>query len=193
MIANIKDNLDDHLKVIGLINNETYISKIYQITTSIIECYKNGGKLIFVGNGGSFSDCLHLSAEFTGRFNFDRKPLNSIVLGSNPSSLTAISNDYGYEESFYREFEAKVNISRDILFCLTTSGNSKNILKCTEYCLKNNINHFIFSGKDGGQTKTNPNTILIPSFNTARIQEAHLLIGHIIVGEVEKNLFGNVI
>lgn len=192
MIANIKGNLDDHLKVIGLINNENYISKIYQITTSIIECYKKGGKLIFVGNGGSFSDCLHLSAEFTGRFNIDRKPLNSIVLGSNPSSLTAISNDYGYEESFYREFEAKVNMSKDILFCLTTSGNSKNILKCTEYCLKNNINHFIFSGKDGGQAKTNPNTILIPSFDTARIQEAHLLIGHIIIGEVEKSLFGNV-
>ena len=192
MIANIKGNLDDHLKVIGLINNENYISKIYQITTSIIECYKKGGKLIFVGNGGSFSDCLHLSAVFTGRFNIDRKPLNSIVLGSNPSSLTAISNDYGYEESFYREFEAKVNMSKDILFCLTTSGNSKNILKCTEYCLKNNINHFIFSGKDGGQAKTNPNTILIPSFDTARIQEAHLLIGHIIIGEVEKSLFGNV-
>ena len=83
-------------------------------------------------------------------------------------------------------------MSKDILFCLTTSGNSKNILKCTEYCLKNNINHFIFSGKDGGQAKTNPNTILIPSFDTARIQEAHLLIGHIIIGEVEKSLFGNV-
>ena len=151
MIANIKGNLDDHLKVIGLINNENYISKIYQITTSIIECYKKGGKLIFVGNGGSFSDCLHLSAEFTGRFNIDRKPLNSIVLGSNPSSLTAISNDYGYENWVSKAIEYYVNSNDRVIF-ISVSGESKNLVNGLNYAIKNNIKTASLTGSNINNT-----------------------------------------
>ena len=189
MIKNLKKNLNSHASVIKSLNKPLLLKKIEQLANDIIDTYKNNGKVIFAGNGGSFSDCLHLSAELTGRFKFDRAPLYSIVLGSNPSSMTAISNDYNYNIIFKRELEAIANPNIDLFICLTTSGNSKNILSAMDYAKKQSINSYVFCGKTKSKLATIKNSIIIPSKDTARIQEAYLLIGHMVIEEVEKNIF----
>ena len=189
MIKNFKKNLNSHASVIKSLNKLFLLKKIERLAKNIIDTYKNNGKVIFAGNGGSFSDCLHLSAELTGRFKFDRAPLHSLVLGSNPSSMTAISNDYNYNIVFKRELEAIADPKADLLICLSTSGNSKNILSAMDYAKKNFINSYVFCGKTQSRLGKNENSIIIPSKDTARIQEAYLLIGHMVIEEVEKNIF----
>lgn len=191
MIDRFRNNINEHLDLINQLNNEDFIKKMTNIVRLIIDTYQKNGKVIFAGNGGSFSDCLHLSAELTGRFKLERNPLNSIVLGSNPSSLTAIANDYGYPEVFTRELIAISDPNKDLLMCYTTSGNSENIIKAVHHADKSKLNKFIFCGKSNGQLNKHPNAIKIPSENTARIQEAHLMLGHMIIEEVESLLFKN--
>ena len=130
-----------------------------------------------------------MSAEFTSRFLFDRPGLASIALGTNSSAMTAIGNDYGYDNVFSREIEA-IATQNDILIAITTSGNSTNIIKATETAKNKGLQVTVFTGASNGKLGDHCSAINVPSNQTARIQECHILIGHIICGLVEENIFG---
>jgi D-sedoheptulose 7-phosphate isomerase len=173
-----------------LLKDELLLKKILDISNACTKSLKAGGKVIFCGNGGSFADAQHLSAEFTSRFLFDRPALASIALGTNSSALTAMGNDYGFENVFSREIEA-LGKPEDILIAITTSGNSDNILKVIDAANKIDMLTFILTGQSGGSLTDMANCVHIPSNDTARIQECHILLGHIICGIVEKEIFKN--
>ncbi len=190
-IERIKKDIKESSEVKNLIlNDEAIINLIDEIAKECITSLEKGGKIIFCGNGGSFSDAQHLSAEFTGKYAFDRDPLASIALGTNNSSLSAIGNDYGFENVFSRELEA-IAKSEDILIGITTSGNSKNIINALETAKSLNIKTYIFTGRSGGKIQSNATCINVPSDITARIQECHIMIGQIICGIVEAEFFNN--
>jgi len=174
-----------------LVRDEKTLNKIIEVVTECITALEKGGKIVFCGNGGSFADAQHLSAEFTSRFLFDRPVLASIALGTNSSGMTAMGNDYGYENVFSRELEA-VGKAEDVFIAITTSGNSLNIIKAVEVAKKIGITTFILTGQSGGKLKDLADCVHIPSNDTARIQECHILVGHIICGFVEKEMFRNV-
>jgi len=190
-IERIKKDIKESSEVKNLIlNDEAIINLIDEIAKECITSLEKGGKVIFCGNGGSFSDAQHLSAEFTGKYAFDRDALASIALGTNNSSLSAIGNDYGFENVFSRELEA-IAKSEDILIGITTSGNSKNIINALETAKSLNIKTYIFTGRSGGKIQSNTTCINVPSDITARIQECHIMIGQIICGIVEAEFFNN--
>jgi D-sedoheptulose 7-phosphate isomerase len=149
---------------------------------------RTGGKIIFAGNGGSFADAQHLSAEFISRFMFDRAPLASLVLGANNSAISAIGNDYGYEQVFARELQGLAN-SGDLFIPITTSGNSRNILAAVEQAGRQGIKVVAFTGEGGGKLAASCECLCVPSRETARIQESHIMIGHIICALVERQYF----
>ena len=174
------------LNKISNLNNE-----INSIITNLIKCLKSGNKILICGNGGSAAEANHLAAEFIVRL----KPTNNraaipiISLAQNSSILTASGNDLGFENIFSRSLEA-LGDAGDILICLSTSGRSKNILKVLEVAKKKKIKSISFLGNDGGQAKPLSDiNLIIPSKNTARIQECHLFLGHYIFSEVEQKLF----
>ena len=138
---------------------------------------KNDGKLIFLGNGGSFSIAEHISAEFTGRYKKERNSLPSIVLGSNSASLSAIANDYGYENIFCRELSSLGN-KFDVLIAMSTSGKSSNILKVLEEASLMGISNFLLTGKNNIEVNPKTKVIYVPSSETALVQEIHLSILH---------------
>ena len=171
-----------------VLDDEKLMEQVAQLADRCVDALKEGGKIIFCGNGGSFADAQHLSAEFTSRFLFDRPGLASIALGTNSSAMTAIGNDYGYDNVFSREIEAIGN-SIDVLFAITTSGNSSNILKVIDAAKRKNIATIVMTGNSRGKLGNDVETLNIPSTDTARIQECHILIGHIICGLVESIMF----
>lgn len=174
----------------ALLNNEAFLQQLLMLADRCTSVLKAGGKIIFCGNGGSFADAQHLSAEFTSRFLFDRPGLASLALGTNSSAMTAIGNDYGYENVFSREIEAIATPS-DMLVAITTSGNSVNILKALEAAQKKSVPTIVFTGLGKGGLDDGTETLNIPSTDTARIQECHILIGHILCELVEESIFGN--
>ncbi|MBH19593.1 MAG: phosphoheptose isomerase [Crocinitomicaceae bacterium] len=171
-----------------VLNDEKLIGQVAQLAYKCVDVLQKGGKIIFCGNGGSFADAQHLSAEFTSRFLFDRPGLSSIALGTNSSSMTAIGNDYGYENVFSREIESIGN-SVDILFAITTSGNSSNVLKVIDAAKRKKIDTIVMTGSERGKLGNDVETLNIPSIDIPRIQECHILIGHIICGLVESIMF----
>jgi D-sedoheptulose 7-phosphate isomerase len=171
-----------------LLEDAEIISNIQELSIKCLESLKDGGKIIFAGNGGSFGDAQHISAEFTSRFLFDREPLASIALATNNSAVTAIGNDYGYEFIFSRELKAIAN-KKDIFIPITTSGNSKNIIEAIKVANSIGIYTVCLTGNSGGKIKDLCNTMIVPSKATERIQECHILIGHIICAIVESNYF----
>ena len=173
-----------------LLSDDALIQKIFNLAERCTEALQAGGKIIFCGNGGSFADAQHLSAEFTSRFLFDRPGLASLALGTNSSAMTAIGNDYGYDNVFSREIEAVAN-SEDIIIAITTSGNSTNILKALKTAKKKVIPSIVFTGLGRGMLEDDADTLNIPSIDTARIQECHILIGHIVCGLVESSIFSS--
>ena len=171
--------------------NQSYISSIEKVSKLCQECLKKGGKIIFAGNGGSFADAQHLSAEFICKLHKDRNPLPAIALGTNSSSATAIGNDYGFENIFSRELEALGN-SSDLFLAFSTSGNSQNIINALKKCEENSIKYFIFTGKDGGLcSELFSNILKVPSDNTAIIQQLHITLGHIICKLAEHKFLTN--
>ena len=172
-----------------LLENTEILNQIDLTAEKCVSTLKQGGKIVFCGNGGSFADAQHLSAEFTSRFAYDRPGLASLALGTNSSTMTAIGNDYGYENVFSREIEAIVE-SKDLIIAITTSGNSINILKAIEAAKQKNIYTIVFTGATRGSLGQDIDTINVPSNETARIQECHILIGHIICGIAEQSIFG---
>lgn len=172
----------------AVLADEKLIDQIEKIAAECVQCLRSGGKVIFAGNGGSFADAQHLSAEFISRFMFDRAPLASLVLGANNSAISAIGNDYGYEQVFARELEG-VARSGDVFIPITTSGNSRNILVAVEQARKQGLTTVAFTGEGGGKLAPLCDCLCVPSRETARIQECHIMIGHIVCGLVEQQYF----
>lgn len=156
---------------------------------TILNAYKAGGKVILMGNGGSAADAQHIAAELVGRFKLERIGLPAIALSTNTSTLTALANDFGYDTVFSRQLEALAN-DKDVLIAITTSGTSPNILKAVEMAHSKGVIVIGLTGARGGELKNMADlTIVVPSDNSARIQEAHITIGHIICHLVENELF----
>lgn len=173
-----------------IMSDETLISKILRCSEIITECFKVEGKVLLCGNGGSAADAQHIAAEFTGRFYFDRAPLNAEALHTNTSHLTAVANDYSYDEVFARLVKAKGK-KGDVLIGYSTSGNSPNVIKAFEEAKSLGMTTIAFTGQTGGKMKGLVDILInVPSKDTPRIQEAHITISHIICDIVEKNLFG---
>jgi D-sedoheptulose 7-phosphate isomerase len=171
-----------------LLQNEELLDKIHRAAELCVACFKSGNKVILAGNGGSAADAQHISAELVARYNFDRPGLPSIALTTDTSALTAIGNDYGYEHLFSRQLEAN-GVEGDVFIGITTSGNSGNILKAIEVARAKNI-HVIGLAGAGGKIQTESDICLnVPSTVTPRIQECHILIGHIICGYIEDAMF----
>lgn len=156
---------------------------------TVLNAYKAGGKVFLIGNGGSAADAQHIAAELVGRFRLERKGLQAIALTTNTSTLTALANDYGYDRVFSHQLEALAS-DKDVLIAITTSGTSPNILKAAEMAHSKGVFVIGLTGESGGKLKDIADlTIMVPSDNTERIQEAHITIGHIICHLVEKGLF----
>jgi D-sedoheptulose 7-phosphate isomerase len=156
----------------------------------MIKAFRRGNRVIFAGNGGSAADAQHLAAEFVSRFEFDRPGLPSLSLSTDTSMITAIGNDYGYEKLFRRQLEAQARAG-DVFVGITTSGKSKNIIAAFESCAKLDVISVALCG-EGGELDTLVNHIIrVPSNHTPRIQECHILIGHMLCSQVELAMFGH--
>jgi D-sedoheptulose 7-phosphate isomerase len=172
-----------------VLENTTLQHTIANCVDVITQAFKAGNKVLFCGNGGSAADAQHLAAEFSGRFYYDRKALPAEALHCNTSYLTAVGNDYSYDVVYARLLEGIGNTG-DVLVGLSTSGNSKNIIKAFEVAKAKNITTIGFTGETGGGMKALSDYLLnVPSTDTPRIQESHILIGHIICQLVEENIF----
>jgi len=166
--------------------------KIIEVAHALAECIRNGGKILLCGNGGSAADAQHLAGELVVRLSSDytRSALPAITLSSNDYVLTACANDFGFEQVFSRQIEA-LGKPEDLLLCISTSGNSPNLIKAAEKAKEKKMRTVGLLGKDGGQLKgLSDLSIVVPSENTARIQETHICICHILCELIEKELFG---
>jgi D-sedoheptulose 7-phosphate isomerase len=180
----LRDSVELHLE---LLKSLSIIDELTQSAICGADSIRAGGKIIFAGNGGSFADAQHLAAEFIGSMGRTRSSLPAIALGTNSSSLTAIGNDFGYEEVFFRELDALTK-KEDFVVFLSTTGNSKNLVKANSILLDRGIKSVAFLGGDGGKLREVMPSIVIPHNRTERIQECHILLGHIFCGLVEDSL-----
>ncbi|MCW1359920.1 D-sedoheptulose 7-phosphate isomerase [Campylobacter sp. CCS1377] len=187
----IKEHFKDSISVKEqILNDDNLVELIKKASLEVIKAYKNGNKTLLAGNGGSAADAQHIAGEFVSRFYFDRPGIASIALSTDTSILTAIGNDYGYENLFSRQVQAQ-GVKGDIFIGISTSGNSKNIIKALEVCKEKGIFSIGFSGASGGaMSELCDICIKVPSSCTPRIQESHIVIGHIICAIVEEELFG---
>jgi D-sedoheptulose 7-phosphate isomerase len=172
-----------------LLQDEAMQEKILEAVNMITTAFSNGNKVLFCGNGGSAADAQHLAAEFSGRFYKDRKALPAEALHCNTSYITAVANDYSYDVIYSRIVDG-IGISGDVLIGLSTSGNSGNIIKAFETAKAKNMATIGFTGETGGKMKELSDYLFnVPSQDTPRIQESHIMIGHIICQLVEEKLF----
>lgn len=179
-------NLQDHFDVFSSL--AALEPEVNRAGETIAAALRSSHKVMFCGNGGSAADSQHLAAEFTGRFVADRRPLAGLALSTDCSALTCISNDYGYEHVFVRQVQA-LGISGDCLVGISTSGNSENVLRAFEYARTAGITTIGLLGRDGGQILALSDiAIVVPSKTTARIQEAHIMIGHVLCEMAENHL-----
>ena len=177
----IQENINIHHEIIRMSKDIVYAIK------TIEKKLKKGGKLLFCGNGGSAADAQHLAAEFIVRLRpyINRNPIPAITLAQDTPTLTACGNDYSFDDIFLRPFQALAN-KNDVLICISTSGNSKNILKVLKEAKKKKIFSVCLLGKGGGKAKKlSSKSIIISSNNIARIQECHIFLGHFILEKVE--------
>lgn len=187
MLKTIQKEFSSHLEtiqcVIGSMEND-----IESVATIIVEALKNGNKILLCGNGGSAADAQHIAAELTGRYKTERRGLPGIALTTDTSALTAIGNDYGYERIFDRQVESLAN-SGDVIIGISTSGNSKNVINALVLGKELECKTIGFSGRDGGLMNSVCDiNVVVPSDDTPRIQEMHILFGHILCQIVDENL-----
>ena len=189
MQARIHAQINESIAVKQAVLNDKKINEQIQLLAeACLSSLGAGGKIIFAGNGGSFADAQHLSAEFTSRLMFDRAPLASIALGTNNSALSAVGNDYGYDQVFARELMG-IGRAQDVFIPISTSGNSHNILAAVEVARMLGILTVGMTGQSGGGLVSKCNCLSMPSNETARIQECHIMIGHILCVLVEEEFF----
>jgi len=173
----------------AILQDEVILQTVEQAVTLITNAFKTGNKVLFCGNGGSAADAQHLAAEFSGRFYKDRPALPAEALHCNTSYLTAVANDYSYDVIYSRLIEG-IGVAGDVVIGLSTSGNSNNILKAFDTAKAKSMHTIGFTGNTGGKMKANSDLLLnVPSSDTPRIQESHIMLGHIVCELVEANLF----
>lgn len=190
VIAGLQNEIRESVKIQQLLLNDViFLSKLKRLIDNIVNVFKSGNKVIFAGNGGSAADAQHLAAEFVSRFNFDRPGLPSISLATDTSILTAIGNDYGYDQLFARQLQVHAKPG-DLFIGITTSGRSMNILNAFKLCADLSVMSVAFCGEGGDLGGVVDHLINVPSSHTPRIQECHTLIGHMICAAVELEIFG---
>ncbi len=185
---NIQASIDTKIK---LLNNVELIQSIAEVAARCVALYKNGNTVLIAGNGGSAADAQHIAAELVGRYGLERPSLSAFALTTDTSALTAIGNDYGYEKIFSRQLEG-VGRSGDLFIGISTSGSSKNVLNAFDVAKQKGITTVALVGRDGGAMAVSADVVIVvPSHDTPRIQESHILIGHIICDIIERELFGD--
>ncbi|MBP5318508.1 MAG: D-sedoheptulose 7-phosphate isomerase [Paludibacteraceae bacterium] len=173
----------------AILADEALLGRMQQVADCMVDALKNGGKVLFCGNGGSAADAQHLAAELSGRFYYDRPPLYAEALHCNTSFLTAVGNDYGYDRIYARVIQGSGR-KGDVLVGISTSGNSANIVQAFEAARAAGMKVVAMTGASGGKMKQEADILLnVPSIDTPRIQEAHILMGHLICECVESVLF----
>ena len=186
----IADNLRSSIELRQqLLSDPTIQSVVAEITQAIVTCYRGGGKVFFCGNGGSAADAQHLAAELSGRYYYDRPPLFAEALHVNTSYITAVANDYSFAE-IYSRWVTAIGQKNDVLIALSTSGNSENVVRAVRKANENEMVTVGFTGATGGEMSDLCDHLLaIPTNDTPRIQECHMLFGHTICEVVERELF----
>lgn len=185
-MIDIQSTINEHLATVKLLN--PLIPQIQEVADLIVRCLRDGGKVLWMGNGGSAADSQHLAAELVGRYTRERRGLPSIALTTDTSVLTAVGNDYGFDAIFVRQVEA-LCVSKDVLIGISTSGNSPNILEGIKAARALGAHTVGLAGNDGGRLAAIVDICLtVPASETARIQEAQILLGHIICDWVESEL-----
>ncbi len=190
MNSNIKDIITRSIEVKQqILNDEAFLGRIEQAVELVTTAFKNGNKVLFCGNGGSAADAQHLAAEFSGRFYKNRAALPAEAIHCNTSYLTAVANDYSYDVIYSRIIDG-MGYKGDVLIGLSTSGNSVNIVKAFESAKSKEMITIGLTGSTGGQMKDLSDVLFnVPATDTPRIQESHIMIGHIICQFVEENVF----
>ncbi len=185
----IDERIADHIALVTLLRaSEDYLAAVASAADAIIAALRNGNKILFFGNGGSAADAQHLAAELTGRFLRERASLPGLALSTNSSSVTAIGNDYGYDEVFSRPLSG-LGSAGDVAFGLSTSGNSPNVLRAMQVAKEKQMVTVGLSGRAGKLASAVDHAICIPCEATPRIQEAHILTGHILCELIESAMF----
>ena len=173
----------------AIMQNDLLMDTIFQVSETITEALRNDHHVWFCGNGGSAADAQHIAAELSGRFYYDRPPLFAEALHVNTSYLTAVANDYSYNEIYARLMRAKGR-KGDVLVGISTSGNSENVIRAMKVAKEKGLINVAWTGETGGKMKACADLLInVPSTDTPRIQESHIMIGHIICEIVEQNLF----
>jgi len=184
----ISNSVENYQRVL---NDEILQENIENIVVKSVEAFRNDKKILFCGNGGSASDAQHIAAELSGRFYTDRPPLYAEALHVNSSYMTAVANDYGYDETYARMLEA-CGRKGDVLVGISTSGNSPNVVKALKKANEIGLTTIGFTGVNGGKMNDICDIMIkVPSDDTPRIQEVHILVGHIICQLIEEEMFPN--
>lgn len=183
--ANIEESIAAKEK---LLRDEALLGTVEKVARLCVDAYQRGNKLLICGNGGSASDALHMAGELVGRYQMERRGVSAIVLNANVAVMTAISNDYDYESVFSRQVAA-LGKEGDVLFGISTSGNSANVVKAMQEAGKRHISTVGLTGRAGGRMRSCADYLFhVPSDNTPRIQEMHILLIHTICGLIENGL-----
>lgn len=190
MNARIQESIQESIGVKQhILSDEALMARVQAVAEMMVESLQAGGKVHFCGNGGSAADAQHLAAELSGRFYYDRSPLNAEALHCNTSYLTAVGNDYGYDLVFSRLLRGTAK-KGDVIVGISTSGNSKNILEAFKAAKEMGLHIVAMTGASGGQMKDYADILLnVPSTDTPRIQESHIMLGHIFCELVESTMF----
>ncbi len=168
---------------------EKFAGVIEEMARIIIDAFRGGHRLYIAGNGGSAADAQHIAGELVGRFRYDREPLPAIALTTDTSVITAIANDYGFDEIFLRQVKALVT-KGDVLLAISTSGNSPNVLRAVDYAKKAGARVLALTGKDGGElARAAEKALVVPADGTWDIQEIHITVGHILCRLIEEAIF----
>jgi D-sedoheptulose 7-phosphate isomerase len=174
-----------------LLESDDVIGAIHDVAACCVGLYQNDNKVLLAGNGGSAADAQHIAAELVGRYGFDRPSLSAIALTTDTSALTAIGNDYGYDRVFSRQLEG-LGREGDLFIGISTSGNSQNLINAFEVAKAKKITTVALVGRDGGEMASMADfSMVVPCDETPRIQESHILIGHIICDIIEREIFDN--
>ena len=173
----------------ALLDDRALHEELLGLAGDVTQALRNGNTVFFAGNGGSFADALHLAAELVGRFVMERNPLPSVALGANGSIMSAVGNDYGFDDVFRREI-AGLGKPGDVFIGISTSGNSPNVLKAAQAAREMGLSVWSMTGASSGKLGTEGRVLAMPATVTARIQEAHIVLGHILCEIVEQELFG---
>lgn len=189
MMNEINETIEEKIRILNVLKDSEYMNTVCEAVETMTKSLQQGGKIILAGNGGSAADAQHFAGEIVGRFMMERKALPAISLCVDPSVMTCIGNDYGYDEVFARQLEGLGN-EGDVFVAISTSGNSKNLMNAVEVAKSKGIKTVGFLGKNGGALKDMCDyPLVVPSECTPRIQEIHTFTVHIMCENIEKNIF----